>query len=310
MNGVPEEVEEFWDRTIAESRAMTAPATFAEIATPLRNVRVLDARFSGFAGERIAAWLILPTQPGPHPVVVEYVGHGGGRGYPHEHLAWAGAGFAHLIMDNRGQGSGWRIGVTPDSGSLAPGSDAFFTRGITDENDYFYRRMFTDGVLAVDAVREHPEVDASQVAVMGTSQGGGVAIAVASLRRDVRALLADVPAFGAYPLAIELAEEGPYEQIARYLAVHRDEVDTVMRVLGFFDTAVLGRAAVAPALFSIGGRDPLVPPPSIRAAVEAYGGSATVREYPFNGHEGGGSLHQLRAIEWLSALGAEEGRTA
>ncbi|WP_353114808.1 acetylxylan esterase [Microbacterium sp.] len=305
MTRLPAEVEAFWTRTLAASRAAGAPASFLPQETPLRGVRVYDVRFSGFAGERIAAWLILPEGPGPHPAVVEYVGHGGGRGYPHEHLAWAGCGFAHLVMDPRGQGSGWRLGVTPDSGPLPPGSDAFFTRGITDEHDYFYRRMFADGVLAVDAIREHPDVDASRVAVMGTSQGGGVAVAVASLRGDVRATIADVPAFGAFPLAIELAEEGPYEQIARYLAVHRDEVDTVMRVLGFFDTTVLGPAATAPALFSLGGRDVLVPPLSIRAAIDAYGGTTEVHEYPFNGHEGGGSLHQLRAIEWLLALDGE-----
>ena len=43
------------------------------------------------------------------PVVVEYLGYGGGRSLPIERLVWPSAGYAYLVMDSRGQN-----GDTPD----------------------------------------------------------------------------------------------------------------------------------------------------------------------------------------------------
>ena len=63
----------------------------------------------------------------PHAVtgalacVVEFIGYGGGRGLPHEWLDWSAAGYAHLVMDTRGQGSnGGRRGATADADSGGP----------------------------------------------------------------------------------------------------------------------------------------------------------------------------------------------
>ncbi len=303
-------VGEFWDRTIAESSGQARAVDLTPVTMPLHGVRAFDVRFSGFGGERIAAWLLLPDGDGPFPTVVEYIGHGGGRGYPHEHLLWPAAGYAHFVMDVRGQGSEWRIGVTPDAGTFGPGSGAFFTRGIEHQDSYFYRRLYTDGVLAVDAASSLDAVDSDRIAITGASQGGGVTVAVAALRSDLRAAMPDVPAFASWRAAIDLVEVGPYLEIAGYLAVHRDRVDATFDVLRYFDTAVLAQAAIAPALFSLGGRDDLVPASTIRDIVAAYAGPVELADYAYNGHEGGGALHALRKIEWLGQiLGGADGRS-
>ena len=54
------------------------------------------------------------------------------------------------------------------------------TRGILDPATYYYRRLMTDAALAVDAARECPSWTA-RVAVAGHSQGGGLALIVATL---------------------------------------------------------------------------------------------------------------------------------
>lgn len=96
-------------------------------------------------------------------------------------------------MDTRGQGSGYSAGDTPDPAGSEPAYPGYLTRGILDPATYYYRRVFTDAVLAVDAVRELLGVDGSRVAVAGGSQGGGIALAGAGLRDDLAAVLADVP---------------------------------------------------------------------------------------------------------------------
>ena len=107
-------------------------------------------RLRRVAGPRLAA---PPGRaPRPLPAVVEYVGYGGGRGLAHERVLWAAAGYAHLVMDTRGQGSTWSVGETPDPDATgAPAHPGFMTRGILDPATYYYRRVFVDAVRAVEA---------------------------------------------------------------------------------------------------------------------------------------------------------------
>ena len=246
-------------------------------------------------------WLHLPTAARePLPGVIEYIGYGGGRGLAHQRIRWAAAGFAHFVMDTRGQGSTWMVGHTPDpDGSGAPAHPGFMTRGILDPRTYYYRRVIADAVRAVEAVREHPDVDASRIAVTGGSQGGGLSIAVGGLVEDLAAVMPDVPFLCDLPRALELADSDPYAEVARYLRVHRDGVETALETLAYFDGAILGRRATAPALFSVGLMDTVCPPSTVYAAFNWYGGPGEIREYRFNDHEGGDADHEVVQMGWL-----------
>ena len=155
-----------------------------------------------------------------------YIGYGGGRSLPADHLLWASAGYAHLVMDTRGQGSGWTPGDTPDAGAAGdPQAPGVMTRGIEDPAGYYYRRLMTDAVRAVDAAKAHPAVDPSRIAVGGGSQGGGLALAVAGLRSDLRAAFIDVPFLCHYRRASEITDAAPYVELATWCRAHRDRVD-------------------------------------------------------------------------------------
>jgi len=288
----PEGLEAFWARTLTEARAAGGEVRTTPVETCLRAVEVHDVVFPGFAGEPVRAWLRLPAPAlrgtGRLPVVVEYVGYGGGRGAPEESLLWASAGFAHLHMDTRGQGSGWSRGATPDSGPAGPQVPGVMTRGIASPETYYYRRLFTDAARAVDAARTLEAVDPERVAVVGTSQGGGAAIAAAALVPDVAALAAKVPFLCDFPRAITITDDAPFSEVARYLATHRDQVDAVLDVLAHFDGVNLARRGRAPARFSAALMDSIVPPSTVFGAFHAYGGPKEMAVWPFNGHEGGG----------------------
>src|SRR5213076_2292916 len=137
--------------------------------------------------DRINAWFTVPRGvSGPLPAVVEFIGYNGGRDLPGESLHWASAGYAHLHVDTRGQGSGWGGGgSTPDPHGSGPSVAGFMTKGISSPQDYYYRRVFTDAVRAVETARGLPGVDRTRVAVHGISQGGGIALAVAGLVPDL-----------------------------------------------------------------------------------------------------------------------------
>src|SRR5262249_22155289 len=151
---------------------------------------------SGYGGQPIKGWFIVPRgSTRPLPCVVEYIGYGGGRGLPLDWLLFPSAGYAHFVMDTRGQGSTWRQGDTPDletegGNAQYPG---WMTRGILSPATYYYRRVFTDAVRAVEAARGRPEVDPEKIVLTGPSQGGGITLAAAGLVPDVLAAMPDVP---------------------------------------------------------------------------------------------------------------------
>jgi cephalosporin-C deacetylase len=298
----PDGFDAFWAETLAETSAHDLAPRFERAMTPLTSVETFDIAFNGFGGSEVRGWFHLPRDAeGLLPCVVEYIGYGGGRGLSHQHVFWASAGWAHLVMDNRGQGATWSVGVTYDPGLGASSYPGVTTSGLRSPSGYYYRRLYADAVRAVEAAQSHPAVDVSRVAVAGGSQGGALALASASLRDDVFAVLADVPFMTDILRATEITDSTPYSEIRGFLSVHRDEVDAARRTLSFFDVAVLARRAVAPALFSVGLMDPVCPPSTVYAAYNAYGGEKRIVEYPYNEHDGGGAHHEVLKVEWLRA---------
>ena len=183
----PADFDTFWNDTIAEARAVDLDMQLRPVDTPYRTVEIHDASFGGYAGDRINAWLLRPRhEKGPRPAVVEFIGYNGGRDVPGAFLSWASAGYTHLLVDTRGQGSAWGGGGdTADPHGAGPHSPGFMTKGIEDPQTYYYRRVFVDALRALEAVQSLPDVDASSIAVQGISQGGGITLAAAGLANNL-----------------------------------------------------------------------------------------------------------------------------
>ncbi len=304
----PPDLVERWDATLSAARAHEPVVGLSRVDAGLSTVEVHDLTFAGFDGQPVRAWVQRPAGArGRLPVVVEYAGYGGGRGRPHERLLWSAAGYVSVLMDTRGQGSGWGSGgSTPDPGGDGgegdPAQPGFLTRGVRRFETSYYRRLVTDAVRAVDAVRTLDGVDPDRVVVTGVSQGGGLALAVAGLAEGLAGVMADVPFLCHVRRGVELSPTDPSGEVARYLAVHRDAVEEVFATLSYVDAVHLGALASAPALFSVALMDEVCPPSTVFAAVNAYGGPAEVEVFAFNGHEGGQGHHQVRQLAWLRGL--------
>jgi cephalosporin-C deacetylase len=297
----PADFDEFWARTLAESRRYDAPPTLTPVETPLATLEVWDVTFPGFGGEPVRAWYRRPAGvTGPLPVVVQFVGYGGGRGHHLENLLWASSGYAHLYMDTRGQGSGWSRGDTADPWGGGPQQRGVMTKGIEDPDTYYYRRLFTDAVRAVDAARRLPGVDADRVAVLGGSQGGAMALAAGGLVPDLAAVVAYVPFLCDIARAVTITDAYPFREVADYLATHREKADVVLGTLGYVDGTAFARRGTAPVRFSAALMDPVVPPSTVFAAHNAYPGPKEIRVWPFNGHEGGAVEDDAEALAFLA----------
>jgi len=208
----PAGLDAWWAKRLELARAQAWPATFTPHEPALyRPYQVHDVEFSGAGGDPIRAWYLKPSGTKTPPVVVKFIGYGGGRGAPAEHLLLPALGYGVLVMDSRGQGGRWTYGATGD-GAGGPENSQVMTRGITRPDNYYYTRMFTDAALAVDVALEL--AGGAPVAVSGASQGGGLALAAAALQREnVAVCHADVPFLCDIQRAITLAPRAPYTEV-------------------------------------------------------------------------------------------------
>lgn len=295
----------FWKRTIEETRQHPLNPVFESVDAGLRLQEVFDVTFSGYGGQRIKGWLLLPRQRSEKiPCVVEYIGYGGGRGFPVNWLLYSSAGYAHFVMDTRGQGSAWINGDTPDY-EMEPGNPqypGFMTRGILDPYTYYYRRVFSDAVRAVEAARSHPAIDAEKIAVAGVSQGGGITLAAAGLISDLSAAIPEVPFLCHYRRATEIVDTRPYNEISNYCKIQRDKIEVVFHTLSYFDGVNFAARSFCPALFSIGLMDDICPPSTVFAAYNYYHGDKQARIWHYNQHEGGEMYQKVENLKFLAEI--------
>jgi len=229
---------------------------------------------------------------------VKFIGYGGGRGVPAEHIAAPALGYTVLVMDSRGQGGRWSSGATADSAGFGPENSLVMTRGIASPQTYYYTRMFTDAALAVDAALALS--GASSVAVTGASQGGGLALAAAALHGDRVSLChADVPFLCDIQRAITLAPQAPYTEVPEFLDRNVDLIDAALDTLRYVDCALLARRVTAKTLMSVTLMDDICPPSTVFAAYNEIPGTAKdIAVYPYSGH----SVPQVHAERQLRHL--------
>ncbi len=290
--GAPEPpgLDAFWARTLDEARALATSPDF----TPYRPdaygaLAVDDVTFSGSGGDPIRGWFLRPGgREGPLPCLVTYIGYGGGRSFPVDHALFAAAGYAVLVMDTRGQGGEWLPGATGDPGAGASGAEhpGVMTRGIGSPETYYYRRLYTDAVRAVETAAAHPLVDADRIAVGGFSQGGGLSLAAAALAPGlVRLCLAGMPYLCDFERGAQIAAEPPYTELTRYFELHPERHDEIVGTLRHFDCAVLASRIRARCVVAVGLMDPTCPPSTVYAAYNAITAPKELCVYPYGTHE-------------------------
>lgn len=280
----PAGLDDWWAGRLAAARSLARPLRLTRHEPELYGpLEVYDAEFSGAGGDRIKAWYIKP--PKADKIAVRFIGYGGGRGTPAEHVLLPSVGYGVFVMDTRGQGGRWTTGATPDGGQGdGPELSLVMTRGVTTPEDYYYTRLFTDAVLAVDAALELS--GGAPVAVGGGSQGGGLSLAAAAFhKRNVAVCHADVPFLCDIQRAVTLAPNAPYTEISEFLAHNTHLVDTTLNTLRYIDCALLARRITATTLVSVSLMDMICPPSTVFAAYNEITADKDIAVHPFSGHD-------------------------
>ncbi len=293
----PPGLDEWWQSQLDQARSLAEPPMVTRYeAAGYGPAEVYDVAFSGARGDRIRAWYIRPPASGDRAtsVVVKFIGYGGGRGLPADHMLLPAVGYPLFVMDSRGQGGRWTIGATGDQPGGGPEYSSVMTRGLDDPDGYYFTRLFTDAVRAVETAAELAGTGLggpgggtgrSPVAVTGVSQGGGLALATAGLLGDAVAVChADVPFLCDIHRGVTVAPDMPYAEVAEFLAHQVDYEATALDTLRYVDCALLARRITARCLLSVGLMDTVCPPSTVFAAYNEITGPKDIAVFSFGVH--------------------------
>jgi cephalosporin-C deacetylase len=264
------DVEPFWRATLRRLAAEPLEAKVEPVTEPL-PYKKFRVTLRSLDGVYVRGWLALPVQgeaaAKPWPVIVSAPGYGGGQ---HDvMLSECQRGYAVLQIYPRSQGESaelWKI----------DGPDKLTWRIDRPEGAY-YQGAYADVIRAIDFAVSRPEIDRERVALVGTSQGGGIGLAVAALDERVKAVVAHVP----FLCDFRLAARTPDSLVKRLLDRAGRNDAAALSTLDYFDPHELAPRLRVPVLMSAGGKDTTCPAATIRSAFERISSDAkTLKFYP------------------------------
>lgn len=288
--------DEFWDRTLLETRSRPLGDEVKRMGYPIRQVEAYEASFHGFDETPIQAYYILPAQHnGNLPCLVIFHGYGGHKNSVSHYMKWLIQGYAVLAVDCRGQG---RTGDYSRYNSDEMGTWA--TKGILDKEEYYYRKVYMDGVRAIDFVSSRPEIDSSRIAVMGASLGGGITLAVAALDGRPKLAVADVPNMCDIGLAMKQKFEGSLTIVEQFLHRHPEHIETVYQTLSYFDNLNLCSRITCRTRVTAGLKDLVCPPMPIYGVYNNIQAEKSIEVFPFSGHDMGIISHMDQTLSYVN----------
>jgi cephalosporin-C deacetylase len=256
----------------------------------LTGLTVKKVSFRSYDGQEVGGLLQVPRFSGMNhfPVLVHYAGYGGEVLIDSDFVT---ARYAVFNFSHRGMLMG------------SKGFDRYYpapllVQHVADKDRYIYRSIVIDCLLAIKVMSKTEKVDSSRLGVMGTSQGGALAIIAASLNPRVKAAACDLPWLTDYDYILNHDLGGLYNELKEFLRRNPEKRKQVARTLGYFDTLSFADGVKSPIFMSLGESDPIAPAVSVRKLFQNIPGIKTLLETPGMGHERS-TLFRYLAQKWF-----------
>ncbi len=290
VNPCPKDFDAYWEKALRELDSQSLNYTLEEESAPYKGVKLFHLYFEGVGGAKIHCKFLRPDIiEGKIPAIAMFHGYQGNCGDWFDKLALAYNGFVVAAMDVRGQ-SGLSQDTLQVSGSTVRGQ---IIRGVTDENadKLFFRNVFLDTAQLVRILQSMDFVDEGRIGAMGSSQGGALTLACASLEQSVKAIAFAFPFLSDYKRVWDMDlsnEEEPYRELflhfKRQDPLHEKE-DEFWTKLGYIDIQNLTKRIKAHCLFFTALLDKTCPPSTQFAAYNKITSPKEMKVYPEYAHD-------------------------
>ena len=288
VNPKPADFDEFWDKAIAEMKAVEPKVTFTKSEFQCPGAECYDMYFTGVNGARIYAKHLRPSKiEGKIPAVLLFHGYSGYSGEWYEKLSYVNAGFAVFAMDTRGQG-----GKSEDVGGVAGNTlNGHIIRGLDndDPNKLLFRDIFLDTAELAGIAMNMDFIDETKICAHGGSQGGALTVACGALEPRVAKIAPIYPFLSDYKRVWDMdLDVDAYWELRQYFRnfdpAHERETE-IFTKLGYIDLQHLAPRIKAKTLMITGLMDSVCPPSTQYAIYNKLNCEKKHILYPDYGHE-------------------------
>ena len=289
LNERPADMEEYWDRAIAEMEALGTGCELVPAAFRVEGAECYEMYFTGMGGARIHCRLARPAKrQGKRPAVCLYHGYTGSCGSFSGLLRWVAAGYVAAAMDCRGQGGSSEDTIVVKGNT----HHGHIIRGLDDPDPdkLYFRNVFLDAAQMARIVMAMEDVDETRVGATGGSQGGGLTLACAALTPKLNRAAPMVPFLCDYRRVWEMdLDVGAYAELReffRHFDPRHEREQEIFTKLGYIDNQHLAHRIRAEVKMFTGLMDTICPPSTQFAAYNKITSKKSVVIYPDFGHEG------------------------
>ena len=289
VNPRPVDFDEYWDKAVAEMKAVNPQVIMAKSEFQTPTVECYDMYFIGVNGAKIHVKHLRPKNiKGKIPAILRFHGYGGSSGpWASDKLVYAASGCAVFAMDVRGQG-GKSEDVSRVHGNTLNGH---IIRGIENDDPHklLFRDIFLDTAQLAGIVMELDFVDETKVYVTGGSQGGGLTIACAALEPRVAKAAPVYPFLCDYKRVWDMdLDIQAYSELKTYFRnfdPRHERENEIFVKLGYIDLQYLAPRIRGDILMFTGLMDNVCPPSTQYAAYNKMTCKKKHILYPDYGHE-------------------------
>ena len=247
----PADFNQFWDTAIAELSTITPNFKVKKVdslCTSKRDGFIVE--MNSINNLTIRGYYFVPKQKGKYPAILNLPGYGYGFENLDEFLA-VDENVIELALCVRGHGISDKI---VEDKLENPG---FFGYNICNKEESAYRQIYMDCIRAVDFLISRAEVDTSKIGVLGSSQGGGLALMTAGLASKNISACAY---FDPFPTDLQnhiKIRKLIKNEIDGFLKFYKNVCDfeTAMNNLNYIDTMYFSKMIKCPTLYITGLMD-------------------------------------------------------
>lgn len=260
----PRDFEKYWKNVLAKSREIPLDLKLISLdkkSTETTNYYAISYQDNAYKS-RFFGTLTIPKKDGKYPAIIRFPGAGviplGGNTaisqkdvitldlYIHPFYTNMEAGFYENLQKN----------------SLYMN---YMFWGVNNRDTYYYNRVITGCVKAVDVIYFLPQFDGDNLAAWGSSQGGALSIITTALDKRIKAIVALCPAMSDFTGYL-YGRAGGWPHFFNKDNIGNYNNKQVIDVLSYYDVVNFSKMITVPGFYSWGFNDEVTPPTSFYAA--------------------------------------------